>query len=127
MASDSEPGISLRSNGRVSPLLSIPKTVSLLKACWQRAEERVRSDVETKYREANEELITKLICGELRAEFDKENSNREFERQFAADLAQANPWHDWTWIADGLIARVVHHPRHVEAKSGGDFGLLVAE
>lgn len=118
--------VSLLSNRRVFPLLSIPNTVLLLKVCWQRAEERVRGDVETKYLEADEELITKLICGELRAEFEKENSNRQFEKKFAADLSQSNLRHDCAWIANGLIARVVHHPRHVEASTGGDFGFLVA-
>jgi hypothetical protein len=110
----------------VFPLLSIPNTVLLLKACWQRAEERVIGDVETKYREADEEFITKLVCGELRAEFERANSTRQFEKEFAADLARSKLRRDWTWIASGLIARMVRHPGHVEARTGGDFGFLVA-
>ena len=110
----------------MASLLAIPETIALLKACWQRAEERVRHEVETQYHEADEEFITKLICGALRSEFNKENRDGQFERHFAADLARQYWDRDLQWIANGLIARVVHHPRHLEGRTAGDFGLLVA-
>lgn len=107
-------------------LLKIPETISLIKTCWQTAEERIRDAVETKFHEADEEFITKLICGELRSEFKMANLKHRFEAAFKVDLARAYPRSDLTWIAKGLIARVVHHPKKTEALTGGDFGLLVA-
>jgi hypothetical protein len=106
--------------------LKIPRTIALLKDCWQRAEEHVRSQVGTTFLEADEDFITILFCGKLRAEFDEKNQYRQFEHEFTADLAVAYPWSDLSWISDGLIAQVTHHPRHIEAATGGDFGFLVA-
>jgi hypothetical protein len=110
----------------MSRLLSIPRTIALLSPCWQTAEERVRSEVGTKYLEADEDFITKLVYGELRDEFDSKNSDRQFEKEFAADIRREHWTSDLTSIATGLIARVVHHPRHIESRTGGDFGLVVA-
>src|SRR5215471_21819253 len=64
----------------------IPRTIELLKACWETAEARVCREVGTKYHESNEEAITVLLCGELRQEFEKRNANRAFESAFASDL-----------------------------------------
>jgi len=110
----------------VPELLAIPKTIELLKKCWQAAEARICREVGTKYREADEEAITILLCGELRQEFAEKNDNREFETAFASDLQNGFRFLDLNWISHGLIGRVAHHPRHVEKKTGGDFGLVVA-
>src|SRR6476469_2940558 len=107
----------------MSRLLPIPKTMQLLKTCWHAAEARVCREVGTKYREADEEAITVLRCGELRQEFDERNVSREFESVFAADLRVHFPFINLNWVAHGLIGRVVHHPRHIEKRTGGDFGL----
>ena len=110
----------------MSRLLPIPRTISLLKTCWQAAEERVCREVGTKYHESDEEAITVLLFGELREEFDQRNIYREFEKSFAADLRDRYPMTDLTWVANGLIGRVVHHPRHIEKRTGGDFGLVLS-
>jgi hypothetical protein len=93
--------------------------------CWQAAEARVCREVGTKYREADEEAITILLCGELRQEFAEKNDNREFERTFASDLQNGFRFVDLNWVSHGLIGRVVHHPKQVEKRTGGDFGLVV--
>jgi hypothetical protein len=110
----------------MSRLLPIPRTISLIKACWQVAEERVCREVGTKYHESDEEAITILLFGALREEFEKRNIDREFEQSFAADLRKWCPETDLTWVAHGLIGRVIHHPRHVEKRTGGDFGLVLS-
>jgi hypothetical protein len=110
----------------MSPLLPIPRTISLVKTCWQTAEERVCREVGTKYRESNEEAITVLLFGELRSQFDNRNIHREFELSFAADLRDEYPMTDLSWVAAGLIGRVTHHPRQLEERTGGDFGLVLA-
>src|SRR4051812_44395910 len=93
--------------------------------CWQTAEARVCREVRTKYREADEETITILLCGELRQEFAEKNATREFERAFASDLRNEFRFVDLNWVSHGLIGRVVHHPKGVEKRTGGDFGLVV--
>lgn len=109
----------------MSELFPIPQTIALLKTCWETAEARVCREVGTKYRESDEEAITVLLCGELRQEFDEKNSYREFENAFASDLRVHFPFVDLNWVSHGLIGRVVHHPRHIEKKTGGDFGLVI--
>lgn len=109
----------------MSQLLQIPQTIELLKMCWQTAEARVCREVGTKWREAGEEEITILLCGELRQEFAEKNAKREFERTFASDLRNRFPFDDLSWMSHRLIGRVFHHPKHIEKRTGGDFGLVV--
>ncbi len=74
-------------------------------------------------------MITKLIFGALRVEFGRENRHRRFEGRFRADLAKRYPRLDGECVSDisnGLIAKAVYHPKHVEQKTGGDFGLMLA-
>lgn len=110
----------------MSHLIPLRQTIALLKTCWQAAEERLCREVGTKYHESDEEAITILLFGELREEVDGRSSSGEFEESFAADLRDQYSTTDLSWVANGIIGRVVYHPRHIEKRSGGDFGLVLA-
>lgn len=97
---------------------------------WAAGEDGVREKIRAQYRDSDEEFITGLLRGELEDVFDRVSRNGSVERAFLADLKTnfvriradlLSP------IANGLIATVSFHPRHVEKKTGGDLGIVLAK
>lgn len=107
----------------MASLLKIPETIALIQRSWQTAESQVRKAVREKFWEADEEFITRMLVGELRAEFKSLNANKKLERAFSNDLARFD--RNFKALADGLVAEVTYHKKNIEAETGGDFGLLL--
>jgi hypothetical protein len=103
-------------------------TPKLIADCWINAENAVRERVKERHDDEDEEFITKLLRGELKFEFNKASDNRFVEKAFLRDLKKAFPLirgESLSNVALGLIATVSFHPKHVEAKTGGDLGIVV--
>ena len=97
---------------------------------WTAAEDGVREKIRVQYRDSDEEFITGLLRGELESSFDRVSRNGSVERAFLADLEASFvtiPTDSLSAIATGLIATVSFHPRHVEKKTGGDLGIVLAK
>lgn len=94
---------------------------------WMAAEKSVR-ETAMHYRDKGEEFITELLNGDLEQEFQKASNSRLVEQAFLRDLEDAFPsvtGESLSKVALGLIATVSFHPRHIEAKTGGDLGVKV--
>ncbi len=105
-----------------------PALAKLVADCWYRAEQTLREMVKEKYPDKNEEFITELFQGELRVECDKSSADGAVERAFLRDLVLFLPnarTIELSEISRGLIATVHFHPRSVEGKTGGDFGIVL--
>jgi hypothetical protein len=108
--------------------LEIPFLAELIAQCWERAEESLRQTVRLKFADRDEEIITELFHSELQAECDKVSSQGAVARAFGRDLhsyVPSMPYFDVAGIAGGLIASVHFHPREVEKRTGGDFGVVL--
>src|SRR5687767_13459709 len=91
------------------------------------AEEAVRRTVHDAFPAADEEQITTLFQEKLQEFLSVASQQGEIAQAFASDLHNAGvpPLNDDAFqMARGIIAEVSWHPRHVETKTGGDFGLL---
>jgi hypothetical protein len=107
---------------------SIRNLIDLICRQAELAEERVRQQVRASFPEAGEEQITTLFQGALTEELSRASASNEIATAFAKDLRASGaslPEVDTYSISQGLIARVSWHPRHVEARTGGDFGLVL--
>jgi len=101
---------------------------NLIVRAWAEAEAQLRQDLKLRFPDCDEEFITGLLSGYLRSEFETVSGNGCVEQAFLSDLATDFPEVDFYnehQIWRGLIAAVTFHPRNVEAKTGGDFGLVV--
>jgi len=112
------------------PLIGIPRTLALLKQCWNAAELRVCESVSQHFHAHDEVFITRLLHGKLHEEFEKKNSSKQFETELRGDLTEAFQKDgvgrdEIQRVATGVVARVTYHEPHVERKSGGDLGLMV--
>jgi len=100
---------------------------NLIVSAWSEAEAQLRQDP-IQMQDRDEEFITGLFSGYLRSEFETATRIGGVEQAFRKDLAEAFPDLDFYYehqIWRGLIATVTFHPKHVEARTGGDFGLVV--
>lgn len=109
------------------PLLNMSKSVG---RAFVVAEQRLKATLEHKFRNAGEEAITILFHYHLYDVFADRAIQVEIEDAFRKDVQGAFP--DATFMAlqevsRGLRVRVVWHSRTVEAKTGGDFGLLMVQ
>jgi hypothetical protein len=102
--------------------LRIPRTIKLLRECWEKAESTVQNAANKFY---DEEQVSFLLYRELQVLFDEQNSTRSFERRFGDDVKAAFPSVGIETIAKGLIARVTYHRRSVETRTGADPGFVV--
>jgi hypothetical protein len=108
--------------------LKIPALAALIAESWTRAEQSLRERVRQESPDRDEEIITDLFHTALEAEFSRVSALGSVERAFQADLRRALPGipaASVSRLADGLIAMVHFHPREVESRSGGDFGLVL--
>jgi hypothetical protein len=109
--------------------LAMPATFNVIIKCWEDAEAELRSVIEKKYHDLDEEFITTLFYGELAFMLREASQKKAIERAFQADLRRAFPrlesWGDLKSISANLIADVSLHKREVEKITGGDFGLTL--
>lgn len=107
--------------------MSIPALGRLLTTCWTSAEEVLRESLK-EIADSDEEFITKFFHAKLRLEFEKVSASGAVARAFLSDLDRAFPKVAHTSlskISSGLVATVILHDRPVEARTGGDLGLVV--
>lgn len=107
--------------------MQTPALGNLIADCWMSAEKGVR-ETAWQYPDKGEEFITDLLNSDLEREFQKASNNRLVEQAFLRDLEDAFPSitnESLSKVALGLIATVSFHPRHVEAKTGGDLGIKI--
>jgi len=98
--------------------------------CWVEAEEATAKAIAEKYPDPEEENITFLFAGELRAAVAHASSKNAFANAFSADLQQALPGfgRDVSSKAAGLMARVnLHSRRHEGRRSGSDLGVIITQ
>jgi hypothetical protein len=109
--------------------LPIPSTFNVIAKCWENAELELRSVIEKKYHDLDEECITTLFYGELAFTLREASQKKEIERAFLADLHKAFPQRQFSGnlaaISANLIADVSLHKHAVEKITGGDFGLTL--
>ena len=104
-----------------------PTLTNMVAECWERAEQALQGAIRQKYPDRDEEEITMLLRGELDEEFSRVSKNGTVERAFFLDLSRSLPdvsQADLSKITRGPIATVHFHPRKVEERTGGDFGLV---
>lgn len=107
--------------------IHIQKTLDVVCRHVTTAEEKVRHSVRDAFPAADEEQITTLFQEKLHEDLSVASQQGEIAHAFATDLQNAGVprFNDEAFqMARGIIAEVSWHPRHVERKSGGDFGLL---
>jgi len=104
--------------------MGIPAVGQLLMNCWAAAEQAVRRACD----DNDEEFITGLFRLELKSVVEAVSASGAVEGAFLHDLQQAFPFATdelLTKIAYGLIASVSFPDHTVEAKTGGDLGILL--
>jgi hypothetical protein len=110
----------------ILPMLS---TFSVVIQCWEDAEAELRSVIEKKYHDLDEECITTLFYGELAFTLREASRKKAIEQAFLVDLRRAFPQIQSVGklasISANLIADVSLHKREVEKITGGDFGLTL--
>jgi hypothetical protein len=106
--------------------MRIRKVAELIAQCWTSAEQALRDTVREKSPDRNEEFITDLFHSELEAECKRISATGAVERAFKNDLRLALPTIgeiDAGRITRGLVATVHFHPKEIEGRTGGDYGL----
>jgi hypothetical protein len=107
----------------------MPSTFSVIIQCWEDAEAELRSVIEKKYHDLDEECITTLFYGELAFTLREASRKKAIEQAFLVDLRRAFPRiqsvGELASISANLIADVSLHKREVEKITGGDFGLTL--
>jgi hypothetical protein len=108
--------------------MRIPALATLIAKCWTRAEQGLRDEIKQRFPDRDEDKITELFQGQLRAECDNVSATGAVEEAFLADLHQSLPnaaEADLSKISRGLIATVLFHPTEIEKRTGGDFGIVL--
>ena len=104
-------------------------TLEVISDAWIVAEDSLRIVIDEHSPDANEEEITTLFQQELSKALKTASYNRKIERAYAKDLSVSFPRlstePDFESIAQGLIAEITFHDRSTEAKTGGDFGIVI--
>jgi hypothetical protein len=103
--------------------------VEVVAQCFATAELEVRDIVASTRPNANEEAITNDLELQLAKSLRVASANREIESAFVEDLRNAYPMVDsdqFQETASGLVAQVSWQERSTEARTGGDFGIVLA-
>jgi hypothetical protein len=114
-------------------IIPIPETLSVIADCWAEAENALRTAIDAKYFDLDEEVITVLFSRELEYSFNGLNNTAKLESAIQDDLREALGLRtldrdlqldidEWT---NGIIAEVEWHTKQREGKTGGDFGLVI--
>lgn len=106
------------------------KTLNLIKECWETSEKNVRHLIAERYHVHDEVFITRLLFGELFAEFETRNNKHDFEKAFLSDLEKTFTSNSYRSerirLSKGIVAKVSYHEPHIEKRTGGDLGLVIA-
>jgi hypothetical protein len=109
--------------------MRIPALANLVAECWEKAEEALQGVIRQKHPDRDEEMITTLLNGELNDEFSRVSESGAVEIAFLSDLCLSLPdipRADLSKkITRRLIATIHFHPKEIEKKTGGDFGLVI--
>lgn len=109
--------------------MKIPAITSLICECWEEAEESVRKLLATRYLDEDEEFITKLFHGEFRVVVNEASETGRVREAFRKDVTAAFPQlrhsREMDRVGAGIRATTTLHPREVEAKTGGDLGIVL--
>ncbi len=110
--------------------LKLTKTTQAVSDCWIEAEGKLREQIKCAFPHAHENDVTVLFQVELAGSLRLASECGRFQRALLEDLERTHPTaksnNQFADIAKGLVAEVRFHDRTTEAKSGGDFGLVVA-
>ena len=101
--------------------MKLTHLAQLLGECWNAAERETASLIAEKYHAPNEENLTFLFSGELRALVENASATRQIESAFLIDLRSSIPNlpERVAHYARGLLARVTFHGRrHAIAELG---------
>ena len=110
--------------------LHIDNTLEEVSRAIRTAENTFREHIRTYYHDANEEFITTAFYGHIKYTLAEASKSRRIEEAFIKDLQQSIQYvfgSEWQihQEARGLIADIVLHNKHEEARTGGDFGLII--
>lgn len=116
-------------------LVSIDETLKVVCREVIRGEVVMRKSVERYYHDADEEFVTRAVCGHINYRLQMVSENGRIEEAFIKDLEAAAGYQLMGnsqlryAIRDksrGLIAKMVPHNKTQEGTTGGDFGLIIA-
>jgi hypothetical protein len=109
--------------------VNLNRTVAAVADAWTSAENSLIEQVELKNFDLDEDTLTTLFSRELIRQIDQDNKLKVFERAFVADLTgHLGHGADVKVVrqfAAGVIAAISTHPRKVERRTGGDFGISI--
>jgi len=109
--------------------IPIPSTIAVVKQCWNNAENELRTSVDKKHPDLDEEFIIRLFYDEFAFLLSEASEKGQIRDAFTSDLHAAFPELDCCAeldsISDGLIANLSLHKREVERFTGGDLGLTI--
>src|SRR5215470_12196474 len=100
--------------------MKIPNVSKLITDCWLQAESALQEAIESKFPDRDEESITELFQGELRATLESASRKGGIADAFLRDLEQAFPSVTYSILSEassGLIATVNFHAKAVEKKN----------
>ena len=110
-------------------ILLIPNTLRIVDECWNAAETELRTSIETKHHDLDEEVITKIFYGEFRYALTRASEEQRISTAFLRDLRRAFPKFSASsrlkTIAEDLVADVSLQSRKREGITGGDFGFTI--
>ncbi|HMK37653.1 MAG TPA: hypothetical protein VK463_21450 [Desulfomonilaceae bacterium] len=110
-------------------VMNIAAVTELIGQCWHSAELATRGLLADRHFDADEEFITSLFIGELRKSADEATKFGRVREAFLQDLLTAFPdesdFGNLGQIAEGITAIITRHPRQIEAKTGGDMGVVL--
>ena len=108
--------------------MKTPTSTRLIAECWLKAEEVLRDAIRSEFADRDEEFITELFHGKLETECNRVSVSGAVAKAFLQDLRVSLPTApdaELSTIARGLNATVHFHPREIERKTGGDFGVTL--
>lgn len=109
--------------------IQIPSVIELIAQVWYAAELSLKTSIENKHPDLEEDYITRFFHGELREKLRQVSEEKKIEAAFLEDLNRVFPDLSSTGelreISSGLIAKVTLHPKETERITGGDLGLLL--
>ncbi len=114
-------------------------TISLIENTFSSAEEQVKSEIKLYFSDATEEQITNIFQSKLGALLQQISRERKVALAFQKDIEQVitdkltQGFLSYSIesyiksISQGLVAEISWHKRHIEAKTGGDFGIVIIQ
>ena len=118
--------------------IKLNHTIELISNSFEKAEEKTREKIQLNFADATEEQITDKLQDEIGDQLREAGKTKAVALAFQKDLEQAIrselgyclPYgveSEIKSISNGLVAEVSWHKRHIEAKTGGDFGITIIQ